>query len=409
MRQQKMKVRSLLPGLLAIVSCTAIAVWIAIRAPHHSSQVSDLSFENWDAQRAASYLDSREVWWQSWPAAQQERGTVCVSCHTVVPYALVRPTLRTALRESGRTAQETAMLTSVEARVNNWATMQPYYTDANDGPGKSAESHATEAVLNAVILASYEPGPGMMSPETKQAFDEAWALQEKTGRDAGGWEWQNFHLAPWESDESAYQGAAMFAIAVGSAPEQYTAQTDAAQHILQLRDYLRQHYATQPVMSQVYVLWASSRMPGLLSEKEKASLIKRLRDLQMRDGGWALTTLDEQPGLRPYLKNEWNLLRGATRSDGCATGLVTVALEQAGLTSQDKLLRQGLEWLDRHQRQDGSWQAFSLNSDRDPNSDIGRFMSDAATGYAVMALTGAQSERNVPHHDEASTTAFHPM
>jgi hypothetical protein len=88
---------------------------------------------------------------------------------------------------------------------------------------------------------------------------------------------------------------------------------------------------------------------------------------------------------------------------------VTVALEQAGLTSQDKLLRQGLEWLDRHQRQDGSWQAFSLNSDRDPNSDIGRFMSDAATGYAVMALTGAQSERNVPHHDEASTTAFHPM
>ena len=54
----------------------------------------------------------------------------------------------------------------------------------------------------------------------------------------------------------------------------------------------------------------------------------------------------------------------------------------------DKRVSRAVAWLAQHQdRATGMWTASSLNRQRDPKTDIGKFMSDAATAYAVLALT----------------------
>src|SRR5215467_5750611 len=52
---------------------------------------------SWDQRAAAAYLDQRQSWWMGWPRAARDHETFCVSCHTAVPYALSRPTLRKPL------------------------------------------------------------------------------------------------------------------------------------------------------------------------------------------------------------------------------------------------------------------------------------------------------------------------
>jgi len=362
----------------------------AVRASAHVPSSS----ERWNPQSTAAYLDEREVWWQKWPPAQMDHGTVCISCHTVVPYALVRPALRKKLSEEQVTGPEQTMLVSIKMRVADWSEMTPYYTDAVDGPDKTAGSHSTEAVLNAVILSSYDHAQGHLSPITLQAYNEAWALQETTGPDAGGWKWQDFHLAPWESSESAYQGAALMAVALGEAPENYESETEVRDHLELLKQYLRRQYDAQPLMSKLYVLWASARTPGLLTEEEQSELIGEVASVQLNDGGWALSSLDEQ-SRKHALVDEWKRLSNAGEGDGCATGLVVLAMEMAGAKRHEKALRRGVEWLKQHQAKDGSWWATSLNGQRDANSDIGRFMSDAATGYAALALENADRGASV--------------
>lgn len=379
-----MRTRAIYIVLLLVLCLAGAGMWRATRVHEKTaSAASSGSYSaSWNSAAAASYLDYRESWWQSWPPAQKDHGTICISCHTVVPYALARPALQQAMGATGMPAAEKTMLDSVEMRVGHWSEMTPFYSDTADGPGKTAESHATEAVLNAVILASIDAEQGQLRPITKTALDEAWALQETAGGNAGGWKWQDFNLAPWESAESGYQGAAMLAIALGNAPDHYAADASNSKHVQLLRDYLQRLYGEQPLMSQVYVLWASAQMPGLLNETEHTKLLAGIRSLQQSDGGWALSSLNEQAS--------WKRLISSPDSDGCATGLVVLALEESGVSRNDKMLARGLEWLERHQSKDGSWRASSLNEKRDPDSDIGRFMSDAATGYAVLALEIAQ-------------------
>jgi squalene-hopene/tetraprenyl-beta-curcumene cyclase len=331
----------------------------------------------WNQEAAAHYLDSREIWWQSWDAAKRDHTTVCVSCHTVLPYALSRSSLRKSLGETTPTEQEQVMLNNVLRRVTMWNEVQPFYPNSKTGPTLATDSRATEVVLNALILSTYDQQKDHLTDITRSALDNMWALQIKSGDAAGAWNWQNFHLAPWESGESQYNGAVLAAIAVGRAPDGYQYSPRIQENLRLLRGFLRREYGNQPLLNKVYVLWASAKLPGVLNEKERSALVAELAARQRPDGGWSVSDL-----------GSWKRGDGTpeeTKSDGLATGLTVLALEQAGVGRAQT--KQGLAWLEQNQSQgDGNWSAWSLNKKRDPATDIGRFMSDAATGFAVLAL-----------------------
>lgn len=359
---------------LSVAALVTVALWNA--APVHGASAG--SPATWDRQAAEHYLDQREVWWQQWPSAQKEQGTVCVSCHTVVPYAMVRPALRRELGESAISAPEKTMMNSLEKRVAHWAEMIPFYSDAKSGPGKTAESHATEAVLNAIMLASVDASQGHLRSITRTAFDNAWALQEDNGPLAGAWKWQDFHLAPWETSESNYQGAALLMVEALNAPDGYAREPEVRAHLDRLRDYLRANYASQPPMNQLYVLWASARQPSLIAPAQRAALLAKLESLQRPDGGWCSSTID--PRGRTDGSPE------PVASDGYATGLAVIALVESKTSRRDAVLERGIAWLTQNQQTDGTWNAVSINKERNPKSIPAAFMTDAATAYAVLAL-----------------------
>ena len=371
----------------------AVAALLLLTHPHPGSRVvlaaesAAAAAPTWDPPAAARYMDGREVWWQAWDHDKRDHGTRCVSCHTQAPYALARPALRAALGETGVSPMESAMLADVEKRVRNWKEMLPFYSDEIYGTGKEVESRNAESVLNALILASYDRSQGQLRALTRLAFDHAWELQSKTGPDAGAWVWQNFEYTPWESKESQYHWAALMAIATTTAPGNYAGEPASAEHLRALSSYLLSHYAGQPLLNKVVALWASRWLPEVVSAAERDALLKSLVALQRPDGGWSLTDLGA------WARRDKTPLE--THPDGYATGLITLVLEQTATSKagpqRTACIHRGLEWLIANQdKTTGAWPAWSLNKNRDPKSEVGQFMSDAATGYAVLALEEAK-------------------
>jgi squalene-hopene/tetraprenyl-beta-curcumene cyclase len=353
---------------------------------------ADTSAANtWDQKAAAAYLDQRAGWWMGWQRAARDHETFCVSCHTAVPYAMSRPTLRKSLGEEGLSANERRLLDNVTKRVRLWKEVAPFYTDADRGAYKSVESRGTESVLNALILASNDASNGAvnghLSGDTRTAFENMWAEQQTTGDQKGAWLWLRFKNEPWEADDSGYYGAALAAIAVGTAPENYRAKPEIQNNMKMLREYLNRTYAAQTPSNRAVLLWASAKVPGLLEPERQKALISELLSKQEADGGWSLTSM----------AGDWKRHDGTPQeahSDGYATGLITFALQQAGISQENAQLKHGLAWLTANQnRTEGYWLAFSLNNNEEHHMspDTARFMKDAATAYAVLALSESKT------------------
>ena len=75
-------------------------------------------------------------------------------------------------------------------------------------------------------------------------------------------------------------------------------------------------------------------------------------------------------------------------SDGYATGLAVLALRRAGVGADSAQLKKGIGWLVANQKE-GTWPTHYVNKARDPQDNIGKFMRDAATAFAILALTEA--------------------
>jgi squalene-hopene/tetraprenyl-beta-curcumene cyclase len=327
-------------------------------------------------------MDQRATWWTTWPNAKRDHDTFCVSCHTALPYALARPLLRQPLGETAPSAPEAALLANITKRVTNWRDMEPFYPDQLRGIPKTSESRATEAILNAVILSRRDARAGSLSDEGRRAFDNMWPLQMKIGEQSGAWTWLQFHNEPWEGDSSPFHGAALAAIAVHGAPGGYAAAAENLERVKALDDYLRKNSDAQPLINRAMLLWVSALAPDLLTRDQKQAVADALIAAQQTDGGWSTASLGS------WKRNDGTPLD--TRTDGYATGLVTFVLESADYARAKAPVTRGLAWLVAHQDQTtGAWSAVSLNKQRDPASDTGRFMSDAATAYAVLALTKA--------------------
>ena len=358
-----------------LVACVLAAAFLEVSARAENDTTA------WNPKAAATYLDGRASWWTGWKTAARDHDTFCISCHTALPYALGRPALRAALGESAPSPNERKFLDNVTKRVRMWNDVEPFYNDNAQGVPKTIEARGTESILNALILASYSARDGKLSDYARAAFNNMWALQQKTGETKGAFPWLNFKNEPWEADDSQFFGTALAAIAVGTAAQDYRSAPDIQDNLKLLRDYLDRGSAVQSTINRMFVLWASAKIPGLLKPEQRKSIIDEAFSKQREDGGWSMSSL---------VIGGWKRRDGTpleTKSDGYATGVITFALQQAGLPRDHPQLKRGLAWLVRNQDQtEGQWPAWSLNKQRDPASDPARFMSDAATAYAVLAL-----------------------
>jgi squalene-hopene/tetraprenyl-beta-curcumene cyclase len=339
----------------------------------------------WKPDQAARYLDEREKTWFAFDSrGQGSNKSTCVSCHSVLPYALARPALRKLIGAESPAEWETRLLAQTRMRVENWPRLdsEAFGLFYDDSDRKKTESWGTEAVFNSVMLAFDDRSQGRSapSPTTKLAFANLWTTQLQKGENKGAWEWLDFHEAPWGSAESRYFGAALAAIAVGAAPGYYIPGADAETdgRVDQLRSFLREQFPKQNLHDRAWALWAATSVDGVLRKGERQTLIDQLLAKQRADGGWSL------PSLGSWVRNDRT--EQVTASDGYATALVLHVLQTAGLPKDHRQVAKGLLWLRENQTASGAWMSVSLVKKRDPATHTGKFMSDAATAFAVLAL-----------------------
>jgi squalene-hopene/tetraprenyl-beta-curcumene cyclase len=331
--------------------------------------------QQWSPQLAARYLDVREQEWFDWEISNPN-GKPCLSCHTGLPYLMVRPELRRRLGETEPTKYETGLLQALRSRVPIRNALELY----PDGKEPSAsQSLGVEAILSCMTLAMDDIKRDSLSAVTEQAFDRLWSLQIKTGDASGSWQWNSFNLDPYETPESPLFGASLAALAVAATPSTYRRRADVQPYVARLKKYLRTHQASQPLHNQLLSLWAATKLGDTLGRTQRKAIRNAAWQSQLPDGSWTLAAV-----------GPWKLRLEAPADDGAssyATAFTAYTLLQSGVPRAYPRLARALNWLERQQvANEGFWDASSMNKHFESGSMQIRFMRDAATSWAVLAL-----------------------
>lgn len=298
----------------------------------------------WSPAKAAEYLDGVGVNWT--------RDRQCVTCHTNMPYLFARPLLKGAPDDGWKEVRK-----FLEDDVKSWSN------------GGKPKGDAYVVVTAAALAVSDARTTGKLHPMTKDALDRMWTVQRKGGE----WNWIKCDWPPLEHDD--YYGAVVAAVAVGEAPGKY-AETEKAQAGIKA---LQAYFAKTPAPDlhhSAWLLWASSKVNGLMTDEQRKTAVADLRKLQRKDGGWCL------PSLGKYKRRDEAKTPNdpAADSDGYATGLAVFALRQAGVSADDPAVAAGVKWLKANQRESGRWYTRSLNNDK------AHYITHTGTAFAVLAL-----------------------
>jgi len=304
----------------------------------------------WNAQLAADYLESRQKEWSVFPAAKAAGGP-CMSCHTGLTYLMARTALDRT--QPGSREYRDLLLNGLKERI-----AKPVV--------KPTPGIGTESVLAAVALGS------------ETALERMWSLQIREGETKGAWPWFNLKLDPWETTDSTYFGASLAAMAAAKAPADYRKRPDVTERLSDLKTYLLREQSVQPLHNQLALLWASMSWPDLLSKSAKKVIIEAALNQQQSDGGWTTDGLGEwKKPVHPR----------PSGSDSYATAWTAFVLVKAGVKPSNANLARALNWLEGHQDSGtGAWPSTSMNKQFEAGSMPERFMQDAATGFAVVAL-----------------------
>ncbi len=300
--------------------------------------------------KAGEYLDGVGVNWT--------RNRDCITCHTNMPYLTARPLLK------GDTG---------------WKEVRKYLEDDVKSWSNGGQPQGTAYIVATAFALAFNDAhqTGELHPATRTALDRMFDPYRRTSE----WAWLKCEWPPLEHDD--YYGATLAALAIGYAPGDY-AKTDKARRGL---EHLRLYFKKRPAPDlhhTAMLLWASTKIDGLMTADEQKKAIAALKAKQRKDGGWSL------PSLGDYVRRDKNRTPNDAKadSDGYGTGFVAFVLLQAGAKPADAEIVNAVKWLKANQRESGRWFTRSLNTDK------AHYIANAGTAFCVLALIEAGERVN---------------